>query len=85
MSVTLIPAATGQGELTYQLAHPSAAIIWSRAVEVFGNEDKARAWMDTRLPILDEHTPREHAESGSVERQREVLEILVRIDYGMFE
>jgi uncharacterized protein (DUF2384 family) len=85
MGVTRTPAATGHAELAHQLAHPSAAIIWSRAVEVFGNDDKARAWMDTRLPILDEHTPREHAESGSVERQREVLEILVRIDYGMFE
>jgi uncharacterized protein (DUF2384 family) len=85
MSATRIPTATGQAELTYQLAHPSAAIIWSRAVEVFGNEAKARAWMDTRLPILDGHTPREHAESGSIERQREVLEILVRIDFGMFE
>jgi uncharacterized protein (DUF2384 family) len=79
------PAAAAPAELAYQIAHPSAGIIWTRAVEVFENEDKARAWMDTRLPILEQHTPREHAESGNAEKQREVLEILVRIDYGMFE
>ncbi len=78
------PAATGHSELAFQLEHPSREIIWSRAVEVFGGEELARRWMETSLPVLDRQTPRQYADSGDSEKQREVLMILTRIDYGMF-
>jgi uncharacterized protein (DUF2384 family) len=78
------PAATGHSELAYQLEHPSSEIVWSRAVEVFGGEELARKWMETSLPILGRQTPRQCADSGDAEKQREVLMILTRIDYGMF-
>jgi uncharacterized protein (DUF2384 family) len=78
------PAATGHSELAYQLEHPSREIIWSRAVEVFGGEELARKWMETSLPILDQHTPQQYADSEDAAKQREVLMILTRIDYGMF-
>jgi len=45
------------------------------------SEELAHNWMNTRLPILDQHTP---AQYGGAAKQREVLMILVRIDYGMF-
>jgi uncharacterized protein (DUF2384 family) len=67
-----------------QMEHPSAEAIWSRAIEIFDREDLAREWMKHPLPILADHTPQEYAESGDAEKQREVLTILSRLDYGMF-
>lgn len=75
---------TGYTELAYQLEHPSAEVIRARAAEVFGSEELAHKWMNTPLPILAQHTPAQYAESGDAAKQREVLMILVRIDYGMF-
>ena len=40
--------------------------------------------MDTPLPVLDQQTPGQYADSGDAQKQREVLMILTRIDYGMF-
>jgi len=78
------PAATGHSELAFQLEHPSREIVWSRAVEIFGGDQLARKWMETSLPVLDGQTPQQYADSGDAEKQREVLMILTRIDYGMF-
>lgn len=78
------PVVTGYAELAYQLEHPTPQVIRSRAIEVFGAEDLAERWMSTPLPILDNHTPREFAESGDAAKMREVLVILGRIDFGMF-
>ena len=75
---------TSIAEQGYQLEHPSAEIIWARAVEVFGDEEKARHWMQTTLPILDHHAPEEYAQSGDAGKQREVLGVLGAIDWGMF-
>lgn len=84
MSAAHTPVVTGYTELADQLAHPSAELIWARATEVFGSEELARKWMQTPLPVLDQHTPQQYAESGEASKQREVLMILVRIDFGMF-
>lgn len=84
MGAIRTPAVTGAAELAYQLEHPSAEIIHSRAAEVFGGEELARKWLETPLPILDQNTPQQFAESGDAQKQREVLTILARIDYGMF-
>jgi uncharacterized protein (DUF2384 family) len=71
-------------ELAYQLEHPSAEAIWSRSIEVFGGEELAKKWMETPLPALDQLTPRSYLDSGDAAKQREVLMILNRIDFGMF-
>ncbi len=84
MGATRTPAVTGSAELAYQLAHPSGEMIWSRAIEVFGGEELAKKWVETPLPILDHQTPRHCADSGDAAKQREVLMILNRIDFGMF-
>jgi uncharacterized protein (DUF2384 family) len=84
MGAIRTPAATGHAELAYQLEHPSPEIIWSRAVEVFGGDELAKKWMATALPVLDQQTPQQYADSGDAAKQREVLMILTRIDYGMF-
>jgi len=84
MGATRSPAATGLPEQSLQLEHPSSEAIWKRAVEVFGNEDLARKWMDTPLPILGQSTPEQFSSSGDAPKQREILTILGRIDYGMF-
>ena len=84
MGATRIPAVTGLPEQSYQLEHPSPEAIWERAVEVFGGEDLARKWMNTALPILNQSTPEQYSSSGDAAKQREILTILGRIDYGMF-
>jgi uncharacterized protein (DUF2384 family) len=84
MGAIRTPAITGPSELKLQLEHPTAEFIWSRAVEVFGGEELAKKWMEASLPILDRQTPRQCADSGDAAKQREVLMILARIDYGMF-
>jgi len=78
------PAVTGHSELALQLEHPNPDIIWARAVEVLGGEALAGKWMDTPLTVLDGNSPREYADSGDLGKQREILMILNRIDYGMF-
>jgi uncharacterized protein (DUF2384 family) len=81
MGATRSPAVTGLPEQAFQLEHPSSEAIWKRAVEVFGNEDLARKWMDTPLPILGQSTPQQFSSSGDAAKQREILTILGRIDY----
>lgn len=77
-------AATSIAAQAMQMEHPATNAIWSRAIEVFHGEELAREWMSHPLPILADHTPLEYAESGDAEKQREVLTILARLDYGMF-
>ena len=84
MGASRTPAVTGPSELKYQLEHPTAGFIWSRAVEAFGGEELAKKWMETSLPVLDRRTPQQCADSGGAAKQREVLMILARIEYGMF-
>ena len=85
MGSTRTPAVTGLPEQSYQLEHPSSKAIWERAVEVFGSEDTARQWMRTPLPILGQCTPEQYSSSGDTAKQREVLTLLGRIDYGIFD
>lgn len=84
MGAVRTPAVTGASELAYQLDHPSSEVIWSRAVEVFGSDELARKWMQTPLPILGGQSPQQCSDSGEANKQREVLIILNRIDFGMF-
>ncbi|MDP9114182.1 MAG: MbcA/ParS/Xre antitoxin family protein [Acidobacteriota bacterium] len=84
MGATRSPAVTGLPEQSFQLEHPSSEAIWKRAVEVFGTEDLARKWLGTPLPILGQSTPQQFSSSGEVAKQREILTILGRIDYGIF-
>ena len=59
---------------------PSA--VWAHAVEVFGTEQKARQWMATRLPELNERTPEEVLTADPA--SDEVDAVLDRIEYGVF-
>jgi uncharacterized protein (DUF2384 family) len=71
-------------ELAGQLQHPSANSIWTRALEVFGDEAKARSWMDSPGDIFGGRSPQDLAATGDAAEQRRVLEVLLRIDYGVF-
>jgi uncharacterized protein (DUF2384 family) len=84
MGATRTPAVTGISEQALQLEHPSSEIIWARALEVFGNEDKARRWMQTALPILSGSTPEQYSLSQDQEKQREALTVLGQIEYGIY-
>jgi uncharacterized protein (DUF2384 family) len=84
MGATRTPAVTGISEQALQLEHPSPEIIWARALEVFGAEEKARCWMQTALPALNGATPEQYSLSQDKEKQREVLTVLGRIDYGIY-
>jgi putative toxin-antitoxin system antitoxin component (TIGR02293 family) len=78
------PAPASAEQLAEELKHPNANAIWNRAVEIFGDEAKARSWMKTPRDLFDGHTPEELLETGDPGQQRRVLEILIRIDYGVF-
>lgn len=84
MGATRTPAITGIPEQALQLEHPSSEIIWARALEVFGNEDKARRWMQTVLSVLSDCTPEQYSLSQDKEKQREVLTVLGQIDFGIY-
>ena len=71
-------------KLAGQLEHPSANSIWSRALEVFGDEAKARSWMDSPRDIFGGRSPQDLVATGNAGEQRRVLEVLLRIDYGVF-
>ena len=66
------------------MEHPSANTVWTRALEVFDDEAKARSWMKTARGLFDGLKPEELVNSGDAAKQRRVLEILIRIDYGVF-
>ena len=83
MSVTR-HVSTDLEHLEEQLANPSYEIVWNRATEVFDGLELARDWMNTRLPILNNEAPESYARSSDPNRQRDVLKILSRIDYGMY-
>jgi uncharacterized protein (DUF2384 family) len=84
MEAARTPAVTSISEQALQLEHPTAEIIWARALEVFGNEDKARRWMQIVLPILSGSTPEQYSLSQDKEKQREVLTVLGQIDFGIY-
>jgi putative toxin-antitoxin system antitoxin component (TIGR02293 family) len=58
------------------------ARILGRAREVFGNAEKARGWMNTRLAAFDGETPLERADTSLGASQ--VEDVLGRIDYGVY-
>jgi putative toxin-antitoxin system antitoxin component (TIGR02293 family) len=71
-------------QLAAQLEHPNAKAVWSRALEVFGDEGKARNWMNTPRDIFGGRSPDDLVATGNSAEQRRVLEVLLRIDYGVF-
>ena len=80
----ILQSPTTAEQLTAQLEHPSPNSIWNRALEVFGDECKARSWMDTPREIFGGRSPQELVSTGEAAEQRRVLEVLIRIDYGVF-
>jgi uncharacterized protein (DUF2384 family) len=84
MSSLQAPLVTSPEHLAQQLQHPSVGAIWSRAAEVFGDEEKARSWMTSGRDIFGGHSPEELVSSADPAQLRRVLEVLIRIDYGVF-
>ena len=71
-------------QLAEELKHPNADAIWNRALEIFGDEAKARSWMKTPRDLFDGRIPEQLVHSDDPAEQRRVLEVLIRIDYGVF-
>jgi uncharacterized protein (DUF2384 family) len=84
MEGTRVVAVTGVSEQAVQLEHPSPEIIQARALEVFGNQEKAGRWMRTALRVLGGCTPEQYSFSGDKAKQREVLTILGQIEFGIY-
>ncbi len=56
--------------------------ILQRATEVFGSLEHAQAWLEARLPVLDNRRPVDVlTEPGG---PAELLDILGRIEHGVF-
>jgi uncharacterized protein (DUF2384 family) len=75
---------TSGSQLEAQLERPTADSIWNRALEVFGDEIKARSWMESPREIFGGQSPHDLVATGDAAAQRRVLEVLLRIDYGVF-
>ena len=84
MSRLQAPTLTSPEQLEQQLQHPTAEAIWARAVEVFGNEAGARSWLTSSREIFGGHSPEELVSTADPTQMRRVLEVLIRIDYGVF-
>jgi putative toxin-antitoxin system antitoxin component (TIGR02293 family) len=54
--------------------------VWQHALALFGSEEKATRWMETRLAELQERTPQEVVNQDPTA----VEAILDRIEYGVF-
>lgn len=78
------PTPASAEQLAEELKRPNASAIWNRALDIFGDEAKARSWMNTPRDLFDGHTPEQLVETGDPVQQRRVLEVLIRIDYGVF-
>ena len=78
------PAPASAEQLAEELKHPNAGTIWNRAVEIFGDEAKAHSWMRTPRDLFEGRTPGDLVDTGDPAQQRRVLEVLIRIDYGVF-
>jgi uncharacterized protein (DUF2384 family) len=78
------PAAIPSTDFRQQLEHPTADGVWKRVVEVFGNEEKARKWMNSRRPIFGGRSPQELVDTADPSQLHQVLDMLIRIDYGLF-
>jgi putative toxin-antitoxin system antitoxin component (TIGR02293 family) len=77
-------SATTADQLAAQLERPSANAIWDRALEVFGDEAKAKSWMETPREVFGGRSPEDLAATGDAAEQRRVLQVLIQIDYGVF-
>ena len=71
-------------QMAAELEHPSANVIWKRAFEVFGDEVKAHSWMNAPRDIFGGRSPQDLVGTGDPDEQRRVLQVLIRIDYGVF-
>jgi putative toxin-antitoxin system antitoxin component (TIGR02293 family) len=54
----------------------------AHALDTFGDDRKAKSWLSTPNPALDDQPP--ICLVGTEEGTRRVDEVLTRIDYGMF-
>lgn len=78
------PAPDSAEQWAEELDHPSADAAWKRALTILGDETKARGWMNTPRDLFDGRTPEQLLQTSHPAEQRRVLEILIRIDYGVF-
>ena len=84
MSMASLDATALADQLAAQLQNPDGASVWRRALEVFGDEARAQDWMNTSRPIFEGRSPQELISTGNPLELRRVLEVLLRIDYGVF-
>lgn len=71
-------------QLSAELEHPSTSSVWSRALETFGGEARARHWMSAPRDIFEGWSPQELIHTDDPAERRRVLTVLIRIDYGVF-
>ena len=84
MGVAHPTVVTGPAELQMQLDDPSGETIRLRAAEVFGNEEKAAAWLQRPRRIFDSRSPQQIVDSADIDGMRTVLKALIAIEFGTF-
>lgn len=61
-------------------ASPKRQAVLQRAIDVFGNEMKAKWWFLKQVPALGYHTP--YSFLDKPETKQEILDVLTRIEDG---
>jgi uncharacterized protein (DUF2384 family) len=69
----------GNIQLDQQLAE-----LQAYAVEVFGDNDAAVGWLDTRLSEFDDLSAREIVTRTGVPGLQRARDVLLRIEYGVY-
>ncbi len=84
MGTTPARKVSSEAELEEQLRNPTPDIVRARALEVLGNNEKATRWLSQPRPIFDDHSPNDLIATGDPEKMREVLGILLRVEFGVY-
>ncbi len=56
--------------------------VMAHALDTFGDEKRAKSWLTTPNPVLNDQEPVQLARTA--DGARRVEEVLTRIDYGLF-
>ena len=83
MAVALAVQLSSPPVLQAALHHPDPSFIRNYATEVFGDSQRASTWLRSSNSSLGKTSPQRRLASGDAESMRQVLRLLIQLDYGV--
>ena len=83
MAVALAVQLSSPPVLQAALHHPDPSFIRNYAKEVFGDSQRAGTWLRSSNSSLGKTSPQRRLASGDAESMRQVLRLLIQLDYGV--